>query len=247
MGYSTGWRSWWRILKQHLCIWQFFIVLLCATGNAVCSPCALSRLWVILAGGYGGAALCGSYLWRPSTSGIKHLLLHNHTLYLCCVIPGFHWPQGRLVHPSVFGEQSVYPCSLYIHIHIDMFSLYIHTHIHIYILSLSLFSSLSDLFAFPPCSLSSMGLGTEVREMWLHVPALPCLIWGLQLPWSWRGQGHELGRKPLALLWVPYGLFFTTGCDSASPKICLPRQQIGSGHSCPGIFWQLILIALPKA
>lgn len=215
MGYSTGWRSWWRILKQHLCIWQFFIVLLCATGNAVCSPCALSRLWVILAGGYRGAALCGSYLWKPSTSRIKHLLLHNHTLYLWCVIPGFHWPQGRLVHPSVFGEQSVYPCSLYIHIHIDMFSLYIHTHIHIYILSLSLFSSLSDLLiCFSSLFSQQHGAGHTAKG---DVAARSCLALShlraaaaVELAWSGAWAGQKATGAAVSPIWslFHYRLWF---------------------------------------
>lgn len=116
MGYSTGWRSQWRILKQCICIWQFFIVLLSSTGYAVCSPCVPSCLWVILTGRYTGAALWGSYLWKPNAISINHLPLHRHILYFH-MIPGFYWPQGRPVHPSVFGERSVYPCSLHRHKH----------------------------------------------------------------------------------------------------------------------------------
>lgn len=193
MGYSTGWRSQWRILKQCICIWQFFIVLLSSTGYAVCSPCVPSCLWVILTGRCTGAALWGSYLWKPNAISINHLLLHRHILYFH-MIPGFYWPQGRPVHPSVFGEQSVYPCSP-------------HPPTHPPTLCLS---------PLPPSSPSRVGRDIQVWKIRLPVSALPCLICGLQLPGSWHGQGDEVGIKPLAPLRVPYGLFFTTGCDFAS-------------------------------
>lgn len=67
MGYSTGWRSPWCILKQCICIWQFFIILLGSPGHTVCCPCVLYCLWAILTCRHTGAAFCGSYLWKPKT------------------------------------------------------------------------------------------------------------------------------------------------------------------------------------
>lgn len=216
MGYSTGWRSRWRILKQCICIWQFFIVLLCSTGYAVCSPCVLSCLWVILTGRYTGAALWGSYLWKPNAIGINHLLLHSHVFYFH-TIPGFYWPQGRPVHPPVFGEQRVHPCSPHPHTHfISVFPQH----------SGEGYTGMKDPAACFCLALSHLR-AAATRE----------------LAWAGRWAGHKATGTAVSPIWslFHYRLWF---CLTI---ICLPRQQIESGHSCPGIFWQLILFALPKA
>ena len=216
MGYSTGWHSRWRILKQHISIWQFFIVLLGSTGCTVCSPCILSCLWVILTGRYTGAALCGSYLGKPNAIGINNLLLHSHILYFHR-IPGFYWPQGRPVHPSVFGEQSAYPCSPHQH----------------------------SLAPHPQPQQSGEG-HTGKKDM----AACFCLALShlraaaaRELAWAGAWAGHKATGTTVSPIWslFHYRLWFCL------PISCLPRQQIESGHSCPGIFWQLILFALPKA
>lgn len=214
MGYSTAWRSQWRILKQHICIWQFFCILLCSTGYTICSPWVLSCLWAILTDRYTGAALDG-YLWKSNATGMNHLLLHSHILDFH-TISAFYWSQERPVHPFVLGEQSVYRYSPHQHVH---------THIHL----ISLF--LQQIW--------------EVYTGMKNVDACFCLAL-FHLPAAWHRQGHELGINPLAPLWVPYGLFHYR-LWFCLPIICLPRQQIESGLSCPGIFWQLILFALPKA
>lgn len=64
-----------------------------------------------------------------------------------------------------------------------------------------------------------------------------------ELAWAGAWAGHKATGTTVSPIWClfHYSLWFCL------PIICLPRQQIESGHSCPGIFWQLILFALPKA
>lgn len=93
MGYSTAWRSQWRILKQHICIWQFFRILLYSTGYTICSPWVLSCLWAILTDRYIGTAL-GGYLWKSNATGMNHLLLHSHILDFH-TISAFYWSQEK--------------------------------------------------------------------------------------------------------------------------------------------------------
>lgn len=198
MGYSARWRSWWRTLKQCICIWQFFIILLSWTGYAVCSPCILSCLWVILTGRYRGAALCGSSLWKPNANRINHLRWHSHILYFHW-IPGFYWPQGRAVHPSVRGEQSAYPCSGY--------------------------TGKKDMAASSCLALSHLRAAAARELAWVG---------------AWAGQ-KATGTTESPIWSLPhYRLWFCL------PITRLPRQQIEHGHSCPEVFWQLILLHFQK-
>lgn len=221
MGYSTGWHSWWRILKQHICIWQFFISVLLAMPSALPVPCLASGLswWAHKHVQPFVGLICGS-----------QIVAQPYVIFLLAWSLDFtDLREDLCIH--LFLERGQCMPILYT-------SIPPHTHTTYFPFSLTPTYAL----ALSPSSPSRVGLGTQVRKMWLPDSALPCLIWGLQLP----GQGHELGIKPLALLWVPYGLIFTTGCAFAPLIFCFWRQQIGSGRSCPGISWQILLFAFPK-
>lgn len=181
-------------------------------------------------------------VFGSSLSSYSVLLAMPSALPAPCLASGLPWPAHKHVQPFVgliCGSQIVAQpyvifllawsldftdpredlcihlclergqCIPILYTYIPPHSLYIYTH-DIYSPSFSL--APTYVLALPPSSPSRVGLGTQVRKMWLPDSALPCLIWGLQLP----GQGHELGIKPLLLLWVPYGLIFTTGCAFAS-------------------------------
>lgn len=176
MGYSTRWRSQWRILKECICIWQFFIVLFSSTGYAVCSPCVLSCLWVILTGRYTGTAICSSYLWKPNATGMKHSELYSHVLYFH-MIPGFYCPQGRPVHTSVLGEQSLYSC-------------YPHQHTHTYFIALfpqqsgEGYTGKKDMDASFCLAMSHLR-ATAARE----------------LPWAGAWAGHKATGTTVSPIW----------------------------------------------
>lgn len=61
------------------------------------------------------------------------------------------------------------------------------------------------------------------------------------------GAGAWAGHKATGTTGTPIWSSFGFRLWFCLPKICLPRQQIESGRFCPGIFWHLILFALPKA
>lgn len=61
------------------------------------------------------------------------------------------------------------------------------------------------------------------------------------------GAGAWAGHKATGTTGTPIWSSFGFRLWFCLPKICLPRQQIESGHFYPGIFWHLILFALPKA
>lgn len=220
MGYSTGWHSWWRILKQHICIWQFFISVLLAMPSALPAPCLASGLswWAHKHVQPFVGLICGS-----------QIVAQPYVIFLLAWSLDFtDLREDLCIH--LFLERGQCMPILYT-------SIPPHTHTTYFPFSLTPTYAL----ALSPSSPSRAGLGTQVRKMWLPDSALPCLIWAAAArAGAWTG--HKATGTTMSPIWSHFHYWL-----AFAPLIfCFWRQQIGSGRSCPGISWQIILFAFPK-